>query len=99
MYSTGKIHKEGMNFLKSHAKHGEDARHISQGTLLKYYIKLLNFALIKQVSYTIYAKSIESLNVGKHVNVRTRTAIRVGNLCANEIANPPLVVNPVSSRT
>jgi len=97
MYSNGKIHKDGMSFLRSIAKYGHDARHISQATLLKYYIKLLNFALIKQVSYTIYAKSIESLNVGRHANVRTRIAMRVGNLCANEIANPPLVVDPVSS--
>ena len=75
MYSTGKIHKDGMSFLRSLAKYGHEARQISQDTLLKYYIKLLNFALIKQVSYTIYAKSIESLNVGRHVS--TRTAIRL----------------------
>lgn len=99
MYSTGKIHKDGMSFLRSLAKYGHEARQISPDTLLKYYIKLLNFALIKQVSYTIYAKSIESLNAGRHVNVSTRTAIRVGNLCADEIANPPLVVDPVFRRT
>jgi hypothetical protein len=99
MYSTGKIHKDGMAFLRSLAKHAHDARNISQDTLVKYYVKCLNFALIKQVSYSIYAKTIASMTVGRHVNVRTRNAIRVGNLTANEIAHPPLVVDPAYRNT
>ena len=59
----------------------------------KYYVKCLNFALIKQVSYSIYVKTVESMTAGRHVNVRTNNAIRVGNLSANEIAHPPLVVD------
>ena len=99
VYSTGKIHKDGMAFLRSLAKHAQDVRQISQDTLVKYYVKCLNFALIKQVSYSIYAKTVESMTVGGHVNVRTNKVIRVGNLSANEIAHPPLVVNPVYRNT
>ncbi len=34
-------------------------------------VKCLNFASIKQVSYSIYAKIVESMTVCRHVNVRT----------------------------
>ncbi len=34
--------------------------------LVKYYEIYLNFTLMKQVSYSIYAKTVESMNVGRH---------------------------------
>ena len=42
------------------------ARHIfSQNTFVEYYGKCLNFALIKQVSYLIYFKTVEITNFAK----------------------------------
>ena len=57
-----------MAFLRSLAKHAHDVRHISQDTLVKYYVKCLNFALVKQVSYSIYVKTVESMTAGRQVN-------------------------------
>ncbi len=38
MYSTGRIHKDAMAFLKKLARHAHDVRNIPEATLLKYYI-------------------------------------------------------------
>ncbi len=99
MYSTGRIHKDAMAFLKKLARHAHDARNIPEATLLKYYIKVLNFTLIKEAANTIYIKSLESVSADRFSNVRSKTAIRIGNLQAFEIANPPLAINPVFRNT
>lgn len=95
IFSTGKIHMDGMRFLNQLAKHGQEARDIDQQVLVKYYVKLINFALIKEATHTIYVKAIESKTAGRYANKRTRIATRLGNLHADEIANPPLIVDPV----
>ena len=95
MYTTGMIHEDGEKFLKSLAKHAEEARNIPANTLLKYYYKILNFTVIKEAARIIYAKSLESVTVGRYSNVRTRSAIREGNAIAYDVANPPLYVGPV----
>lgn len=38
MYSTGRIHKDGASFLHPVAKHAQEVRHISQDTLIKYWL-------------------------------------------------------------
>ena len=94
IYTTGMIHNDGVSFLKSLAKHASEARNVPVNTLLKYYFKILNFTMIKEAARIIYAKSLESVTVGRYSNVRTRSAIREGNVLAHEIANPQLFVGP-----
>ncbi len=90
LYSTGKIHKNGISFLTKLANHAEEARGISATTLLKYYIKLLNVALIKQVARAVSLKTLEcNFPSASGMN----KAIRTGNLVALDMANPQLSVH------
>lgn len=83
MYSTGKIHKEGLTLLKKLATHGSEARNIPEKILLKYYKKLLSFALIRYVTRSIYIKSM--VNVSRNYNHRDiRAFIKEGNILALE---------------
>ena len=41
------IHEQGLSFLKKMARNASEHREIPLETLLKYYIKVLNFALLK----------------------------------------------------
>ena len=56
--STGKIHAEGISFLKKLATHSSEVRKLPFDTLFRYYKKVLSVALIKQVTHTIYIKAI-----------------------------------------
>ena len=71
-------------------------RDISIHTLTNYYVKILNFALIKEVAHTIYVKSMESGIVNRiNNNVVTNSTIRTGNARAIEVAHPQLFLGPV----
>ncbi len=94
MYSTGRIHKHACKFLYQLANHAKDIRNLPQNTLMNYYVKLLNFALIKEATHTICVKSHEIGSYMRNANSNVRAEIRVGNNNANEIANPPIVVYP-----
>ncbi len=94
MYSTGKIHKDAISFLGKLADHSHEVRRIPKKTLVNYYVKLLNCALIKEVSRTIYIKSLDNASTERRANINRRHAIRVGNELTNDIANPRLVVYP-----
>ncbi len=95
MYSTGRIHKSGIDFLSKLALHAREVRNIPRSTLVNYYVKLLNFTLIKEAAKIIYIKSVENNALVRNANFNMRNMIRVGNQIANEISNPPLVVHSV----
>lgn len=89
MYSTGKIHKDGLKLLKNLAEQAESIREIPANILFKYYLKRINFVLIKQVSYTIRMKANASLQIG-HGNENTvHYNMAVNNWRALEIASEP----------
>ena len=91
LYSTGKIHKEAVSFLTKLANHAEESRGISATTLLKYYIKLLNAALTKQVARVVCLKSLESVSPASSISLDQR--IRTGNIVALGIACPQIAVH------
>ncbi len=57
-YITGKIHEQGLSFLKKMARNASEHRDIPFETLLKYYIKVLNFALLKNIAKVICLKAV-----------------------------------------
>ncbi len=64
---------------------------IPSSVLLKYYIKLLNFSLIKQVTRSIYLKSLESVSLPTAAN-GLQHVIRAGNIVALDVADPQISV-------
>ncbi len=91
LYSTGKIHKDGISFLTKLANHAEESRGISATTLLKYYIKLLNVALVKQVARAVCLKALECAFSTTSSGINQ--AIRKGNVVALDMVNPQLSVH------
>ncbi len=90
MYSTGKIHKDAISFLTKLANHAEEVRGISATTLLKYYIKLLNIVLIKQIARVVCLKTLEcNFPAASGIN----QTIRTGNVVALDMAIPQLAVH------
>ena len=90
--STGKIHRDGVLFLTKLANHASEVRGLSATTLLKYYYKLLNVALIKQVARVICLKSLESVSPASYAIGGMDHQIRTGNARALELTNPQLAV-------
>jgi hypothetical protein len=86
--STGKIHSEGISFLKKLASHASEVRNIPFGILFKYYKKILSVSLIKQVTHTIYTKAIARLSRNNSNNLDD--VIRDTNILAAEEGNPHL---------
>ncbi len=94
MYTTGKIHKYGVRFLKTLAHHASKIREIPKSTLLNYYVKLINFALIREASRTIYIKCRQlGSYVDKDLTMDKISTFYFGSKTAMEVANPPVVVN------
>ena len=60
--------------------------------MLKYYIKLLNVALIKQVARAVCLKSLESVSPSNYTIGGMDQQIRTGNLRALELTHPQLAV-------
>ncbi len=102
IYSTGKIHNDGLKLLQKLATHAETIREIPSESLMKYYMKRLNIALIKKVSYTIKMKAVASLsNVLGRRTMSNQNNIRIGNFLALESVsepNHPMVCPSSSSR-
>lgn len=89
MSSTGKIHAEGISFLKKLATHSAEVRKLSFGTLFRYYKKILSISLIKQVTHTIYNKAIAR---SSHNNSKDlQDDIRKTNILAIEEGEPNLI--------
>ncbi len=75
MYSTGRIHKHACKFLYQLANHAKDIRNLQEKTLINYYVKLLNFALIKEATHTICVKSHEIGSYMRNANSSVRAAL------------------------
>ena len=90
--STGKIHPKGVSFLKKLANHGAEARGLPAATLLRYYIKLINVALIKQIAWAVNLKTLESVSPSLYTTGMDQM-IRTGNAVALEVAYPQLAVH------
>jgi len=56
--STGKIHQQGLTLLSRMAHHASAIRNIPAKTLYKYYIKVMNLTLFRQVTRTILLKAV-----------------------------------------
>ncbi len=96
MYSTGKIHKGAMRFLKKLATHATDKLNIPTSTLLNFYIKMINFALIREATRIICSKCDEIDSINKGVTAIERSSANyVTNQLVNEIVNPPIGLRPV----
>ncbi len=88
MTSTGKLHSEGISFLKKLATHASEVRNIPFGTLFRYYKKLLSISLIKQVTHTIHTKSIARLS--RNTSNNFEDDIRDTNILIGEEGDPHL---------
>ncbi len=78
MNTTGKIHEQGLSFLKKMARNASEHRDIPFETLLKYYIKVLNFALLKNIAKVICLKAVCSADA-KVARQAANTTLRVVN--------------------
>ncbi len=90
--STGKVHKEGVLFLSKLADLAVRTRGISSTTALKYYLRLMNVAIIKQVTRVISLKVLES----RSYSIRTAglgRMIRTGNAMALDAVRPQMAVH------
>lgn len=75
VYTTGKIHKSGVKFLKSLAAHAAEQRKIPEGTLLRYYCKMISVCLVQRIGYTIHTRAMACTTR----NFRIRDVLRNGN--------------------
>ncbi len=75
VYSTGKVHKDGVRFLEGLAAQAEEKRRIPKHILYKYYLKILSVCLVRRLGHTISCRATGSFSR----NYRVREAYRVGN--------------------
>ena len=75
IYTTGKLHRDAVGFLRKLAQHAAEHRKIPEGVLLRYYMKLLSVTLVQRVGYTIHTRAIACTTR----NFRIREVLRNGN--------------------
>ena len=74
-YTTGKLHQEAVKFLRLLATHAAEHRKLSEGTLFRYYLKMLSISLVQRIGYTIQTKAVACTTR----NFRIREVLRNGN--------------------
>ena len=57
MYTSGKIHSDGLRFIEQLADYAAERRGILAGTLKNFYLKLLSVSLVKRLAYTINTRA------------------------------------------
>ena len=75
---TGKIYELGLSFLKKMTRNASEHRDIPFETLLKNYIKVLNFALLKSIAKVICLKAVSSADA-KVARQADHTTLRAVN--------------------
>jgi hypothetical protein len=90
MYTTGKIHKNGINLLRTMARNASEHRDIPEQTLFKYYIKVLNFTMIKSVAKVICLKAVCSVDT-KSARQGTNATLRAVNKLVLSMSEQPHV--------
>ena len=90
MYTTGKIHRNGINLLRTMARNASEHRDIPEQTLFKYYIKVLNFTMIKSVAKVICLKAVCSVDA-KSARHGTNATLRAVNRLVLSMSEQPHV--------
>ena len=80
MYTNGTIHEDGIKLLQKIATHGSETRRIPQGTLFRYYKKLLSVTLAKQIAHTVHTKATAASARIQNLNGNLFNSIRLENM-------------------
>ncbi len=90
MYTTGRIHKNGLNLLRIMARNASEHREIPEQVLFKYYIKVLNFTLLKNIAKVICLKAVCSVDT-KSARQGTHATLRAVNKLVLTMSEQPHV--------
>ncbi len=90
MYTTGKIHRNGLNLLRIMARNASEHRDIPEQTLFKYYIKVLNFTLLRNITKVICLKAVCSVDA-KSARQGTDATLRAVNKLIHTMSEQPHV--------
>ncbi len=88
MYTTGKIHKNGLNLLRIMARNASEHRDIPEQSLFKYYIKVLNFTLLRNIAKVICLKAVCSVDAK---SARQGATLRAVNKLVHIMSEQPHV--------
>ena len=90
MYTTGRIHSHGLSLLRRMARHASELRNIPEQVLFKYYIKVLNFTLLKHLAKIVYLKATCNADA-KSVRQSSNTTLRAVNRLVYTMSEQPHV--------
>ncbi len=88
--TTGQIHKQGLTLLRKMANHASEIRDIPAEVLFKYYIKVLNFSLFKQVTRLVYLKAVGTMDA-RTARQTSKGTFRCVNSLVHSLSEKPHV--------